>query len=80
MYAFLRLSLNEEATNFLTWIFKQCQENKLQLIYGVDGTTNLTEKELPHLAGYKNSKPVRIGNGAMDQLQIDIYGELIDTI
>ncbi|RDC63322.1 glycoside hydrolase family 15 protein [Adhaeribacter pallidiroseus] len=80
MYAFLRLGLNEEATNFLTWIFKQCQGNKLQLIYGVDGTTDLEEKELPHLAGYKNSKPVRIGNGAMSQLQIDIYGELIDTI
>ena len=80
MYAFLRLGLNDEATNFLQWIYQQCQDNKLQLIYGVDGTTDLVEKELNHLAGYKNSKPVRIGNGAMDQLQIDIYGELIDTI
>ncbi|QNF34686.1 glycoside hydrolase family 15 protein [Adhaeribacter swui] len=80
MYAFLRLGLNEEATNFLQWIFKQCQNNKLQLIYGVDGNTHLVEQELDSLAGYKNSKPVRIGNGAMDQLQIDIYGELIDTI
>ncbi|MEN0053796.1 MAG: glycoside hydrolase family 15 protein [Mucilaginibacter sp.] len=80
MYAFLRLGLNEEATDFLKWIFDLCKENKLQLIYGVDGGTELQETALDHLEGYQKSKPVRIGNAAVNQLQIDIYGELIDTI
>jgi GH15 family glucan-1,4-alpha-glucosidase len=80
MYGFLRLGLYEEATDFLKWIFDLCKENKLQLIYGVDGSTELKEKTLDHLEGYQKSKPVRIGNAAEDQLQIDIYGELIDTI
>ncbi|WP_158827599.1 glycoside hydrolase family 15 protein [Mucilaginibacter lacusdianchii] len=80
MYAFLRLGLYDEATEFLTWIFNVSTNNKLQLIYGIDGTTELEEKELDHLDGYRDSKPVRIGNAARDQLQIDIYGELIDTI
>lgn len=80
MYAFLRLGMFDEATNFLTWILDLCKDQHLQLIYGVDGKTDLVEKELDHLDGYKGSKPVRIGNAAKDQLQIDIYGELIDTI
>ncbi|QJD98224.1 glycoside hydrolase family 15 protein [Mucilaginibacter robiniae] len=80
MYAFLRLGFYEEATDFLQWILKVSKESKLQLIYGIDGHTDLHEKELEHLDGYKGSKPVRIGNAARDQLQIDIYGELIDTI
>lgn len=80
MYAFLRLGLFEEATDFLKWIQRVSKENKLQLIYGIDGNTDLKETELEHLEGYRGSKPVRIGNAARDQLQIDIYGELIDTI
>ncbi|MBE7174988.1 MAG: glycoside hydrolase family 15 protein [Mucilaginibacter polytrichastri] len=80
MYAFLRLGYYEEATAFLDWIHKQCYDKKLHLIYGVDGHTDLTEYELDHLDGYEDSKPVRIGNDAQRQLQIDIYGELIDTI
>jgi GH15 family glucan-1,4-alpha-glucosidase len=80
MYAFLSLGLFEEATDFLDWIFKLCKKSQLQLVYAVDGGTELDEKELAHLEGYQKSKPVRIGNAAKDQLQIDIYGELIDTI
>jgi GH15 family glucan-1,4-alpha-glucosidase len=80
MYAFLRLGFFEEATDFLQWILQVGKENKLQLIYGIDGHTDLEEKTLDHLDGYKGSKPVRVGNAARDQLQIDIYGELIDTI
>ncbi|MBS7563273.1 glycoside hydrolase family 15 protein [Mucilaginibacter sp. Bleaf8] len=80
MYAFLRLGFFEEATEFLNWIFDVSKDNHLQLIYAVDGNTDLHEKELDHLEGYKNSKPVRVGNAARDQLQVDIYGELIDTI
>ncbi|PWK66333.1 GH15 family glucan-1,4-alpha-glucosidase [Mucilaginibacter oryzae] len=80
MYAFLALGMNDEATAFLDWIFNLCQETKLQLLYHIDGRAGVKEVELKHLDGYKGSKPVRIGNGAAQQTQIDIYGELIDTI
>lgn len=79
MYAFLRLGYREEAEGFIDWIQQQCME-ELQLMYGIDGETELTEVDLEHLDGYENSRPVRIGNGAYDQKQMDIYGELIDTI
>ncbi|MFD0663515.1 glycoside hydrolase family 15 protein [Thermocatellispora tengchongensis] len=49
-------------------------------MYGIDGRTELPERELPHLEGYEGSAPVRIGNAASDQLQLDIYGALIDSI
>ena len=49
-------------------------------MYGIDGQTDMTEIELSHLEGYRGSKPVRIGNGAHDQLQLDIYGELMDAV
>ncbi|MBE7178725.1 MAG: glycoside hydrolase family 15 protein, partial [Mucilaginibacter polytrichastri] len=80
MYAFLRLGFNDEATAFLDWIYQQSCNEKLHLIYGIDGHTDLQETELDNLEGYKGSKPVRIGNAAQKQLQLDIYGELIDTI
>ncbi|WP_245975262.1 glycoside hydrolase family 15 protein [Deminuibacter soli] len=81
MYAFLRLGFIEEATAFINWIEEQClQHDALRLIYGVDGHVDLEEKELTHLEGYKGSKPVRIGNAANEQLQLDIFGELLDTI
>ena len=80
MYAFLRLGYTDEATAFLRWIHDRCTDDKLYLMYAIDGSHDLEEKELSHMEGYKKSVPVRIGNGAQDQLQIDIYGELIDTI
>jgi GH15 family glucan-1,4-alpha-glucosidase len=49
-------------------------------MYGIDGREDLPEQELPHLEGYKGSAPVRIGNGAATQLQLDIYGELMDSV
>jgi len=79
MYAFLRLGYRDEAEAFINWIQGQCMES-LQLMYGIDGRTELQEIELDHLEGYEGSRPVRIGNGAYDQKQMDIYGELIDTI
>ncbi len=79
MYAFLRLGYTKEAEHFMDWIRDKCMDH-LQLMYAVDGQTNLEEKELDHLEGYRGSKPVRVGNGAHDQKQLDIYGELIDTI
>lgn len=80
MYAFLRLGFKKEAAAFLEWIRKQCIGGDLQLMYSVNGSMNLTETILDHLDGYKGSQPVRIGNGAHDQFQLDIYGELLDTL
>jgi GH15 family glucan-1,4-alpha-glucosidase len=80
MYAFLALGFYDEATDFMNWISRLCRDTDLQLLYQLDGSKNGEEKELDYLEGYRNSKPVRIGNAAVDQLQTDIYGELIDTI
>lgn len=80
MYAFLSLGFYEEATSFMNWISGLCRDTDLQLLYEIDGGKNGEEKTLEHLEGYRNSKPVRIGNAAANQLQTDIYGELIDTI
>ena len=79
MYAFLRLGYTEEAEGFMDWIKQKCMDT-IQLMYGVDGERELPETNLDHLEGYRGSSPVRIGNGAYDQKQMDIYGELIDTI
>ncbi|WP_030462557.1 glycoside hydrolase family 15 protein, partial [Kitasatospora sp. NRRL B-11411] len=49
-------------------------------IYRLDGSTDLTERVLDHLPGYEDSRPVRLGNGAAGQLQLDVYGELVDTL
>jgi GH15 family glucan-1,4-alpha-glucosidase len=84
LYSLIRLGYTEEAGSFMHWIEERCREladgSALQIMYGIDGRTKLTEYELPHLEGYKGSKPVRIGNGAYDQLQLDIYGELLDSV
>jgi GH15 family glucan-1,4-alpha-glucosidase len=84
MYAFLRLGYTEEAQQFIQWIIQRSIDiddaSELNLMYRVDGSSDLDEKELFHMEGYKKSKPVRIGNGAYNQFQLDIYGELIDTI
>ena len=56
------------------------KDEKLQIMYGINGEKNLTEKTLDHLSGYKGSKPVRIGNAAFIQKQNDIYGILMDAI
>ncbi len=85
LYAFLRIGFTEEARDFIGFLTTLCQldaagEGPLQIMYGIDGETELTEQALGHLEGYRGSSPVRIGNGAYDQLQLDIYGELIDAI
>lgn len=83
MYAMLRLGLQEEASAFIAWIEARCTELEdaadLSLMYRVDGTLDLDEYELD-LNGYEGSRPVRVGNGAEGQRQLDIYGELIDTV
>ncbi|GAA3211457.1 hypothetical protein GCM10020256_10240 [Streptomyces thermocoprophilus] len=52
----------------------------LQIMYGITGERDLRERELPWLPGYEGSAPVRVGNGAANQLQLDVYGEVIDTL
>jgi len=84
VYSLLRIGFTAEAAQFMEFLDARCHEMKpdgsLQVVYGIDGRHILTEKTLPHLEGYKGSKPVRIGNAAYKQLQLDIYGELMDSV
>ena len=84
VYALLRLDYHKEAGAFMNWVEKLCRDIKghqrLGIMYSIDGGRQLEEKELLHLDGYKGSKPVRIGNDAYRQLQLDIYGELMDSV
>jgi GH15 family glucan-1,4-alpha-glucosidase len=80
MYAFLQLGFTEEAGHFLKWIHERSGDKLLHLMYAIDGSEVMEEETLDNLEGYMGSAPVRIGNAAKDQLQVDIYGELIDTI
>jgi len=84
VYALMRLGYTEEAAAFGRWIEDRCQDcspdGALQIMYGLDGRRELIEETLPHWEGYAGSSPVRIGNGAAGQLQLDIYGELMDSV
>jgi len=84
IYAFIRLGYTEEAAAFMRWIEERCDDlapdGTLQTMYGLDGHRELTEFELSHLEGYRGSQPVRVGNAAYHQLQLDIYGELMDSV
>ncbi len=84
IYGLLRIGFTEEAAAFMHWLEARCHElnpdGSLQLMYGLDGRHRLSEETLDHLEGYRGSRPVRIGNGAYDQLQLDIYGELLDSV
>jgi GH15 family glucan-1,4-alpha-glucosidase len=80
----LTLGFTSEATAFMGWLDARCHELKngqtLQPMYGIDGKHELEEYTLDHLSGYRNSRPVRIGNAAYKQNQLDIYGELMDSV
>jgi GH15 family glucan-1,4-alpha-glucosidase len=84
LYALIRLGFVEEAEAFIDWLkgrlSDDAQRGPLQVMYGVDGRRKLDELTLDHLQGYEHSKPVRIGNAAYQQLQLDIYGEMMDSI
>ncbi|MGA4634932.1 glycoside hydrolase family 15 protein [Pseudomonas solani] len=85
VYAFMRLGYAEEANAFMGWVRRRmgdcCNESRtLGVLYGLDGRAELPEEHLSHLAGYAGSTPVRVGNDAYQQVQLDIYGELMDAV
>ena len=84
LYGLIRLGFTDEAAAFMHWIEARCGElnpdGSLQIMYGIDGRHELTEHTLSHFEGYRKSAPVRIGNGAYRQRQLDIYGELMDAV
>lgn len=84
LYGLLRIGFTDEAHAFVQWLDARSGEveadGTLQIVYGIDGRHNLKEQTLDHLDGYRGSRPVRIGNGAYAQLQLDIFGELLDSI
>jgi GH15 family glucan-1,4-alpha-glucosidase len=76
------LGQHEEASAFMAFlrrITRKATDSHLQIMYGVDGSRDLPERTLPHLSGYRNSAPVRVGNAAVNQLQLDVYGEILNT-
>lgn len=84
LYSLIRLGYTSETAAFMKWIEDRCSDlqagESLQVMYGIDGHADLKEEVLEHLSGYRDSQPVRIGNDAANQLQLDIYGELMDSV
>jgi GH15 family glucan-1,4-alpha-glucosidase len=88
LYALLRLGFIDEARSFTRWLSERLGHERdgdqelgpLRVLYNIDGNLPDTEVELDHLAGHRDSTPVRVGNAAVNQLQLDIYGELIDSV
>jgi GH15 family glucan-1,4-alpha-glucosidase len=86
LYSLLRIGFTEEAARFMDWLEARWRDaasegpGPLQLMYGIDGRSELKEETLDHLEGHRKSRPVRIGNAAHEQLQLDIYGELMDSV
>jgi GH15 family glucan-1,4-alpha-glucosidase len=82
LLAFVRAGFLDEAQHWRDWLLRAIagSPEDVQILYGVAGERRLTEIELPWLAGYEGSRPVRIGNGASNQLQLDVYGEVVDAL
>jgi GH15 family glucan-1,4-alpha-glucosidase len=84
VHGLMRLGYTHEAAAFMRWVMARCGElepdGSLQIMYGLDGRHVLPEETLTHLEGYMGSSPVRVGNAAFDDLQLDIYGELMDAV
>jgi GH15 family glucan-1,4-alpha-glucosidase len=82
LQALVKTGYTEEAAAWREWLLRAIagSPDRLQILYGVAGERHVPERELSWLAGYEGSSPVRIGNGAVDQLQLDVYGEVMDTL
>jgi GH15 family glucan-1,4-alpha-glucosidase len=84
VYALIRLGYTKEAAGFMGWVERLCQDirgkSRLGIMYSIDGHRELKEQILDNFEGYMKSGPVRIGNDAYRQLQLDIYGELLDSV
>jgi GH15 family glucan-1,4-alpha-glucosidase len=84
VYGLMRIGFTDEAAGFMTWLEARLREaapeQGLQVLYAIDGNPEVPESTLDHLAGYRGSRPVRVGNAAAGQLQLDIYGELMDSV
>jgi GH15 family glucan-1,4-alpha-glucosidase len=84
VYALMRLGFLEEASSFMDWIQRRCEsatpEHDVMIMYSLDGSEDISETVLDHLEGYRGSGPVRIGNSAVRQRQLDVYGELMDSV
>lgn len=84
VYALMRIGFVDEAARYIDFLTTKCLDvaagKSLQVVYRVDGSSDLTEFHLDHLEGYRGSRPVRVGNAAAEQLQLDIFGELMDSI
>jgi GH15 family glucan-1,4-alpha-glucosidase len=83
LYALTRLGMTDESGGYIGWLSRRCEAARpetLRTLYTLDGHAEMPERTLDHLEGYRGSRPVRIGNTASEQLQLDIYGELLDAI
>jgi GH15 family glucan-1,4-alpha-glucosidase len=81
LWALHTLGFDQEARDFMRFIVQVCRDHPdLQIMYGIGGEKELTETTLDHLGGYGGAKPVRIGNGAYDQRQNDVWGSLLDSV
>jgi GH15 family glucan-1,4-alpha-glucosidase len=82
LWALYSLGFEEEANDFFYFVadMAEAEEGQLQIMYGIGGESKLQEQELAHLSGYEHSRPVRIGNGAYDQAQHDVWGAVLDSI
>ena len=84
IYALMTLGFLEEAASFMEWVQRRCEsatrERDVMIMYSIDGSEDIEETILDHLDGYQGSKPVRIGNSAVGQRQLDVYGELMDSV
>jgi GH15 family glucan-1,4-alpha-glucosidase len=81
LYALMEAGFIDEAKNWRDWLLRAVAgaPDQMQIMYGVAGERRLTEFDLPELLGYEASKPVRVGNAASTQLQLDVYGEVVDS-
>jgi len=84
LYGLMRVGFTREACRFMEWLIERCHELDpdvmLQPLYGIDGRHELEEFELDHLEGYMGSRPVRVGNAAYKQIQLDTLGALMDSV